>query len=59
MLSAILFGVAPLMASWVTDGGSNSATLALLRFVLSLPVLMVLVLRQMPRLRLPRWAWLF
>lgn len=58
MLSAILFGVAPLMASWVTDGGSNSATLALLRFVLSLPVLMVLALRQMPRPRLPRRAWL-
>ncbi|MBQ2700230.1 MAG: DMT family transporter [Clostridia bacterium] len=58
MLSAVLFGIAPLMASWVTQGGSNSATLALLRFVLSLPILFLLALKQMPRPRLPKGAGL-
>ena len=37
MLSALIFGVTPIMAKWTYAGGSNAVNLTLLRSLLALP----------------------
>ena len=56
MLSALIFGVTPIMAKWTYAGGSNAVNLTLLRSLLALPVLLVLALRQPGGLRVGRYA---
>lgn len=53
IISAVIFGCMPLMASHIYADGVNSLTLVLLRNLLSMPVLGILALLQHKTLRIP------
>lgn len=46
MLSAVMFGVMPVMAKWTYQGGSNAVNLVFHRNALALPLLLPLAFRQ-------------
>lgn len=44
VISALLFGVTPVLASWTFDMGSNANTLTFYRNLLAVPVLVIVML---------------
>ena len=53
ILSAVIYGLMPLMASYIYADGVNAMTLVLLRNLLALPVLAILAFCQQRSLKVP------